>query len=235
MNKNFETMLKYQEYDIKLKRILDSLEKSDANKRMEQVRVEFNNAKKTVQDSEKEAESVVSYYEQTAPQLKEIESKLNELINNAESVEDIAAFIAQLESLRSKLTALEKKVAECRLASERIVRSYQEANAIGHKMLGYFNTAKASYSELVKASEPDIAMLKKQLKALEPQIDEETMKKYKSIVKENKYPAFVEVRLSDGTYSCGACGLQLSQKNTSTLNENGVCTCETCRRIIYKR
>lgn len=230
MDKNFETLLKYQEYDIKLKRMLDALEKSDSNKRMEQARNEYNNAKKTVLDSEKDAENIVSYYEQITPQIKELCNKLDEIENDDSSVA-----IEQLEVLRGKLVSLEKKIADCKSSSEKILKTYQDATAIGHKMLAYYNNAKASYNEQVKASEPEITSTKKQMRALEPQIDAETMKKYKEITRENKYPAFVEVRVNDGTYSCGACGLQLSQKNTSTLNENGICTCETCRRIIYKR
>ncbi len=234
MDKNFETMLKYQEYDIKLKRMLDSLERSDANKRMEQARNEFNNAKKTVLDSEKDAEGVVAYYEQITPQIKELCNKLDE-INSETTSEELSTLIGQLETLRGKLVALEKRIADCKSSSEKIIKTYQEATSIGNKMLSYYNSAKASYSEQLKASEPDLTLMKKQMRALEPQIDTETMKKYKEITRENKYPAFVEVRVSDGTYSCGACGLQLSQKNTSTLNENGICTCETCRRIIFKR
>ncbi len=235
MDKNFETLLKYQEYDIKLKRLLDTIERSDASKRMEQARTEFNIAKKTVQEDEKEAEKVVAYYEKSAPQLQELEKNLDSIIKSSEGNDNIAALIEQLEILKGKVIALEKKIIECKTSSEKILKSYQEANAIGHKMLSYFNSAKTIYNELIKASEPEISALKKKLKALEPLIEIETLKKYKEITKENKYPAFVEVRFIDGTYSCGACGLQLSQKNTSTLNENGVCTCETCRRVIFKR
>jgi len=64
MDKNLEMMLEYQKLDIQLKRLLDTLEKSDASKKMEQARSEFNSAKKTVLDSEKEAEGVVTAYEQ---------------------------------------------------------------------------------------------------------------------------------------------------------------------------
>ncbi|MCH5163674.1 MAG: hypothetical protein J1F36_01510 [Clostridiales bacterium] len=237
MENNLETLLKYQNIDIKLRRALDSLEKSDANKKMEQARTEFNSAKKTVQDSEKEAENIVSSYEQSAPQFKEIADKLSELeliIENAEEGDDLGELAEQLEALKNKVASFEKRLAEYKTTSEKLVKSYQDANAIGLKMRGYYNNAKADYTELIKASEPEVNTLKKQLKELEGQIDPETMAKYKAITADNKYPAFVEVHVSDGVYSCRGCGLQLSQKNTSTLNENGTCTCETCRRIIYK-
>ena len=45
---NLDTMLAYQEIDIKLKRAYDALEKSEASDKMEQARNKFNSAKKTV-------------------------------------------------------------------------------------------------------------------------------------------------------------------------------------------
>lgn len=237
MDNNLEILLKYQELDIKLRRALDSLERSEANKKMEQARNEFNGAKKTVQDSEKDAEAVLLNYEQTANQYAELTNKVSELqliLENAESDDDLGDMAEQLESLKAKAVALEKKLNDFKSSSEKLVKSYQDANAVGLKMKDYYNAAKAEYSELIKAAEPEINAIKKKLKEMEAQIDKEMLKKYKAITAENKYPAFVEVHISDGTYSCRGCGLQLSQKNTSTLNENGMCTCETCRRMIYK-
>lgn len=239
MDKNLDTLLKYQELDIKLRRALDTLERSDANKKMEQARAEFNNAKKIVMDTEKEAESVVGGFEETISQIKELSAKVSELeliIENAESDSDIINLAEALENLKTKIVVAEKKLAECKQSSERLVKNYQDANTVGLKMKGLYNNSKASYSELVKASEPEISALKKQLKELEEHIDPDTMAKYKAITADNKYPAYVEVHVGDGdVYSCTGCGLQLSRKNMSVLNENGFCTCETCRRIIYKR
>ena len=87
-----------------------------------------------------------------------------------------------------------------------------------------------------KEKEQEINKYKFQLKELEPQIDPETMSKYKAIVADRKYPAITEVYVGEGNaYSCKGCGLQLSQKNVSVLNEEGSCVCETCRRLIYKK
>lgn len=237
MDKNFENLLKYQEIDIKLKRLLDSLEKSDANKKMEQARAEFNIAKKTVLDSEKEAEGVIGVYETLSSQIAEINEKNKELELIIENVDadELDGFSEQIETVKENVVALEKRLSEIKANAEKLIRTFQEANTMGLKMRDYFNSAKADYSELVKAAEPEVNALKKKLKELEPEISEELFAKYKAITSDNKYPAFVEVYDGDGTYSCTGCGLQLSQKNTSELNEKGICTCETCRRTIYKR
>ena len=227
MDKNFENLLKYQEIDIKLKRLLDSLEKSDANKKMEQARAEFNIAKKTVLDSEKEAEGVIGVYETLSSQIAEINEKNKELELIIENVDadELDGFSEQIETVKENVVALEKRLSEIKANAEKLIRTFQEANTMGLKMRDYFNSAKADYSELVKAAEPEVNALKKKLKELEPEISEELFAKYKAITSDNKYPAFVEVYDGDGTYSCTGCGLQLSQKNTSELNEKGICTC----------
>lgn len=237
MNQNLEVLLKYQELDIKLKRTFDALEKSDASKRMEQARNEFNNAKKTASDCAREAENVIADYKLCSAQLTTINEKIKECELTLENVEfnELGEFAQQLEELKDRVITLDKKLHDLKLLSEKLVKGYQDAGTIGNKMKNYFNSAKAAYTELKKNSEPTINSLKEQLRTLEPQIDEEILKNYKAITAENKYPAYVEVYLSDGTYSCTGCGLQLSQKNTSELNEKGICTCETCRRKIFKR
>ncbi|MBR2967721.1 MAG: hypothetical protein IKC35_02950 [Clostridia bacterium] len=237
MDKNFETLLKYQEIDIKLKRLLDSLEKSDANKKMEQARAEFNIAKKTVLDSEKEAEGVISVYETLSSQITELNEKNKELELIVENVDadELVGFADQIETVKDNVVALEKRLSEIKAMAEKLIKTFQDANTMGLKMKDYFNSAKADYSELVKNAEPEISAYKKKLKELEPEINEELFAKYKAITSDNKYPAFVEVYDGDGVYSCTGCGLQLSQKNTSELNEKGICTCETCRRTIFKR
>ncbi len=234
---DLNTVLKYQEVDIKLKRAFDKLEKSEANEKMEQARSKFNNAKKTVQDCEKDAEAILTAFNQANGQLAEFNQKLAELqliIENAESDDDLSGLVEQLETLKNKAVAFERKIAECRSESEKLVKDYQDANSIGLKMRNIYNAAKAEYAELAKAAEPEITSLKRQLKEIESHIDPETMSAYKAITADNLYPAFVQVRISDKTYFCVGCGMMLSQKNIGTLNDRGYCTCETCRRIIYK-
>lgn len=234
---NLDTMLAYQEIDIKLKRAFDALEKSEASDKMEQARNKFNSAKKTVLECEKSAEAIIKTFEQASSQLVELIQKLAELqliVDNAESDDDLSGLVPQLEALKSKVSSFERKIVECKSESERLVKEYQDANSIGLKMRNIYNAAKGEFAELSKAAEPEITKLKGQLKEMEGKIDPETMKIYKTLTSDNLYPAFMPVRITDKTYSCSGCGMMLSQKNISTLNENGFCHCETCRRVIYK-
>ena len=50
---NLDKLLEYQKIDIELRKVLDEIERSDDNKKMEQARTEFNNAKSTVTETEK--------------------------------------------------------------------------------------------------------------------------------------------------------------------------------------
>ena len=76
--------------------------------------------------------------------------------------------------------------------------------------------------------------MRAKLDALRPEIPADMFETYKTITAERKYPAYVQARLTDDKkhYRC-FCGLTLSQKAQSELQEKGSCRCENCRRLIY--
>lgn len=235
---DLDKILKYQDLDMQLHNIRMKLRKSEPNQCMDQAKNRYNNAKKTVQDADKDAVSMIEALDQANEQLEELYKKLDELnliVENAESDDDLNGLADQLEALKGRAIALEKRILECRSESEKLVKEYQDANTLGLKSRKSFDSAKLRYTELTKKVEPEVTALKTQLKELEPQIDPETMKRYKSITSDNKYPAIVSVRKAEKNYYCNGCGTDLPQKVVHTLNESGFCVCETCRRIIYKR
>ena len=239
MIKDLDKVLEYQNIDIKLRRTLDALEKCDDAKRMEVAKTEFNGAKETVDKVEKKAEEIVKEYKGAKQNLEELDKKLSDMeliIANAESEEDLGNVLAELQELKFKAIACEKAFSEYKTDSEELIKNYQSANSTGFRMREAYQKAKEGYLKLKKEKEQEINKYKFQLKELEPQIDPETMSKYKAIVADRKYPAITDVYVGEGNaYSCKGCGLQLSQKNISVLNEEGSCVCETCRRLIYKK
>jgi len=50
-----DTLLEYQKSDIELRKILDKIDRSDDNERLERAKSVFNKAKQTVSDSEEQA------------------------------------------------------------------------------------------------------------------------------------------------------------------------------------
>lgn len=238
--KDLDKILEYQKTDIELKKILDLIDKSEDGKRMDAAKAEFNAAKSTVMNCETQAQVLVELQENLAMQrdaLIEEAEKLILIVENNEDDDEIDGYIEQLEEMKKKLADTEKKVTDLKAKTEKVINDYKEANENGRKQKQAFIAAKEKHEKLKADYNKQIDELNGKLNAMAKGIDKETLEKYQSVVSEGKYPAFVEAYYDVGAdmYSCRGCGIQLSQKNKSSLLENGVCRCETCRRIIYKQ
>ncbi len=230
--KDLDTVLKYQELDIKLRKVLDSVEKSKVYENMEKARQEFSIAKKTRDDSEKAAEGIVAYYESAQKLSDEINSML-ERISGFEEISDEDA--SQLEKAKSRLVDIENKLADRKNQSEKLIKDFLDANDQGKKLKAAFEANKKEYVALKESVQPEINALTEELRAFESKIDPEILKQYKALTAEKKYPAFVDAYIDKDSYYCRGCGLALSQSKTSELKNNSYCTCDKCKRIIYKK
>ncbi len=232
-----EKLLEYQKTDIELRKVLDEIERSDDQKRLEKARTEFNNAKSTVTESEKAAENIVNFYNNTLAFMDECNKKLDEIAAKMESGDDAdeqRALAGQLEKIREKLNDLERRFSDRTERTEKVIGAYLDGQERGKKMRSVFSSAKERLENFKKEKEPKINELRAKLDALRPEIPADMLETYKTITAERKYPAYVQARLTDDKkhYRC-FCGLTLSQKAQSELQEKGSCRCENCRRLIY--
>lgn len=235
----FDAVLKYQETNIKLRKIYDEIEKSDLGKSLERARAEFNNAKARVDECEKNAEVLVNLvnngerlYEEGIKAFEEISAQLD----GAETDEVRATCIARLDAIRKKLGEIEKKLSEVKPRADKTIKEYRAGQETGKRMRGEYAKAKEALEQLRKQKEPAIAQLKKTLADLKTQIDPKLMEQYNALVAEGKYVAFVEVALPDKANAavfCRGCGIELSQKLKSELADAGWCRCERCRRVNF--
>ena len=86
---NLDKLLEYQKIDIELRKVLDEVERSDDGKKLEQAKTEFNNAKNTVTETEKAAESIVSFYNNALAFMTESDKRIEEIAAKMESTEDL--------------------------------------------------------------------------------------------------------------------------------------------------
>lgn len=232
-----DKLLEYQDVDIKLRRQLDVIERSEDAKKIEQAKNEFAVCKKTVEDSEKASAALLEFFSTGKKYFDEAEKRLEniELVIENNTEEDLNVVIEDLDKLKKLISDMESKIADRKSRADGVIKSYAAANERGRKLREFHAMAKERQDTLRSKVEPEINRLRARLKELEPEIEPEIMKQYKSLTEERKYPAFVEAYRDDKTFSCRGCGLALSQTSSSALNEKGYCVCESCRRIIYKR
>lgn len=70
------------------------------------------------------------------------------------------------------------------------------------------------------------------MRELRESADKELMEQYLKFRKDGAPPVFVKARKSGSDYSC-YCGMQLSSSSLGKLKTDGMCRCDTCRRIVY--
>lgn len=232
---NLKKLLEYQELDIQLRRVLDTIEKSEDFKKIETAKVKFSAAKKDAEDSEKNAAQLISFFNAGEKHFKDAEKQLAELETSIEKTGDLDALIEQFAKLKARINDLEGKISAGKAEAEGVLNAYLDANERAKKLREIHAKAKERQDELYKSKEPQINELKSKMKAIEPQIDKEMLDKYRAITGEGKYPAFVEAYPVDKAFSCKGCGMKLSQTGMSQLSGKGYCVCETCRRVIYNK
>lgn len=234
---NLDTLLKYQEIDIKLRRAQDSVEKSDAAQRGKKAKAEFEAAKKSVDDSERTAGEIVETLTaaaQTAKEGKSLVAEYRDKLKGETTSKERKQMIAELEQLKSRLSESEKKADAKRKQAQKVLDESKDSQARAKKMRDIFVGEKEKYEDMKQQKEPEIGKYKQMLSQLRPSIDPKLMKVYDELTAERKYPAFVDAYSSDKTtFSCRGCGLQLSQAGNSGLLKDGICRCDNCRRVIY--
>ncbi|MCI9032083.1 MAG: hypothetical protein HFK09_06145 [Clostridia bacterium] len=236
---DLKAILEYQEADIRLRKMQDSIEKSEAQRRGKQAKIEFDAAKKRVDDSEAQAGEILDFIknaDETADKARSVVSEYKEKIDEKMSAEERKTIRAELEALKAKLSESEKRVDSKLKRASKVVDESRESQARAKKMRDVFLKEKEAYDKLKKSKEPEIAELKKQLALLREKVDPQLVKQYDELSADRKIPAFVDAFKSEsGTYSCRGCGLQLSQADNGKLERDGICRCGNCRRIIYNR
>ena len=237
---NLKSLLEYQQTEIELKKMLLEIDKDPDVQRLEKTRGEFAAAKQAVTDSETAAGQIIEFYNQAKKFYDESVKKIKELTDtfnktpekNESERKDI---LAQMEVIREKLSSVEKKMGDRRQKSEKIIRSYVEAQERGKKMKDIFGKLKERIDGFKKEKEPKINELTKKLKTKRTEVDPKLLERYATLAGDNKYPPLAESKSTDGgkTYTCLGCGLSISQASKSELIQNGFSNCDNCRRMIY--
>lgn len=236
---DLKAILEYQEADIKLRKTQDSIERSDAQKRGKQAKIEFDAAKKRVDDSEAQAGEILDFVksaEETAAKAQNTVSDCKAKLEKNPTAAERKAMRAELEALKVKLSESEKRVDSKLKRASKVVDESRESQARAKKMRDVFLKEKQAYDKLKAEKAPEIEKCRKQLEVLRAKVDPKLMQQYDELSADKKIPAFVDAFKSEsGTYSCRGCGLQLSQADNGKLERDGICRCGNCRRIIYIR
>ena len=235
---NLDALLTYQKADLAYKKLNDEIKKNQNYVEMRSNKKKFEAAKNAVLESEKQAENIVSSYEQGLKFIEqcagEIEDLCAKLENGDADEETERSLVVRLEELQTSVNEWKKRVDGLKVLADKALGDYKAAQVSGKKSRADYADAKAKFEAFQKGKEAELKKLKDARDALAGAVDPALMETYLKLTGDGVYPAFAPATELDKNMSCGVCGMVVSSSAKTDLENKGYCRCETCRRIIYK-
>ncbi len=235
---NLDALLTYQKADLAYKKLNDEIKKNQNYVEMRSNKKKFEAAKNAVLESEKQAENIVSSYEQGLKFIEqcagEIEDLCAKLENGDVDEETEKSLVVRLEELQASVNEWKKRVDGLKALADKALGDYKAAQVSGKKSRADYADAKAKFEAFQKGKEAELKKLKDARDALAGAVDPALMETYLKLTGDGVYPAFAPATELDKNMSCGVCGMVVSSSAKTDLENKGYCRCETCRRIIYK-
>lgn len=232
---NIENLLKYQKLDEELYKVEQKIVNSPYKKKANELTVIAKKAQTKSAELEMEAEKLIA-------EIADIKEKYNLNKSKADGMLDTnlegLTFeeIDKLNSLKSKilsnLNILEKMLQKSAENINHILAEFNKTKKLFDEARTQFATCKQKIDEEMKMYEPEKEKLKKELAGLEKTVEPEILVEYKKKRNDNIFPVIVPL---EGNNFCGRCRMELPKVAISRIKENGVITCEHCKRFIYQK
>ncbi len=238
IKKELQKLIEYQKKDIELRKLNAFISRDGALAEKNKQEKLFNEAKQKLDECEQTAGTLIASYNELKKYVDDAESLFGELESSeAETEEQLEERMKKLESVRGKISGADKKATDLDKRSKDVNRARADAMKAGKIARTKYTEAKDKHNELVKSKSDEVSRLNSELAALRGSLDQKMLEEYVKLDGEGKFPPVAPAATSDerkGMYSCGGCGLNLSQQSNTLLRERGWCRCDTCRRIIVK-
>lgn len=232
-----ELLLQYQKIDIKIGKIEGKLKKSAVRSKLMKVRNYLLESQKKMQQYETDAAEIAAFlknalqlYNAIADTIHEIDTAI-ENVDASSSIKEAQMLIRKAKQEKGKLDRQEKEIHQIQRKLQQIEESIHKIATNAPRYKTEYNQLKEKYDEELKVISTECTPLKKDLKALEDQIDPNMMKRYNNVKK--SHPIAV-VRL-EGT-RCMGCNMEVSSGMArKVVNSDKLVECENCGRLLYTR
>ena len=230
-----QDLLKYQQADTTIRKNNAVIEGCSEKKEMATYKVKFDEAKKNLLVAESNADKIVAAYNGALAYFEKVSGELNKLLESLESAKNKEEVIAKLQDLKSKVADASAKVKAMAVKADEAIKLYVKANNDGKSSRENFNKAKESYDSKVAPLIKKNEELSSTIDTLNAKVNKADLEIYEGLIAQNIIPPFVEVLGEEKGYMCGGCYMALLPTTAETLKNTGRCTCDNCKRIIYKK
>lgn len=230
-----ENMLKYQEIDGKIKKIVYTLNHSDECLKGKKLGLFLKNSEEQLKKMDKRSEELTALinklkasYQQSIKDFDELENGVGHAIDK----DELNYLSKKLNDVSKSIVAIDKDINVALKEMNDISKRYDELRGKVPTARSQYMECKEKFETLKKQREPEVSALRAELQQLEKEIDAKNLEVYQKLRKQNIYPVLVPLV---GDKKCGGCQMEVSIGATGKLDENSFVVCENCQRLIYKK
>lgn len=226
-------ILEYQKVDSGLFNLERQLRQNANKKTADEMAASARQAQNRTAELENKASALLKDIETIKKQFEAQESKLNEITSkNLDKLTkaEIDGYLALKDKLAQNLNILDRNLTKLAENVSATLTDFNKTAKVFNAARDKMMTSKQAYEADLAKIEPEKVRLEGELKQLEKGIDGQLLEKYKKRRADNLFPILVP--LLNGN-SCGGCHMELSFAQVSKIKQEGLLSCEHCRRLIY--
>ena len=229
-----ESMLKYQEIDGQIKKIVYNLNHSEECLRGKKLGQFLKESEESLKKMDKRSEELTALinklktsYQQSTKDFDELENGVGHAIDK----EELNYLSKKLAEVSKSIATIEKDINVAIREMDDISKRYDELRGKVPTARSQYMECKEKFEKLKKEHEPEVSALRAELQALEKDLDAKILEGYQKLRKQGIYPVIVPLV---GGNKCGGCQMEVSIGATGKLDEKSFVVCENCQRLIYK-
>ncbi|MDE6275178.1 MAG: hypothetical protein K2M75_01425 [Clostridia bacterium] len=230
-----EKMLKYQEVDMRYIKLENEVKNSEPAKKKNMYRAATQKSFDTLTSMDDATKNNMDTVVKNKSKLEQLDKQIDEIATEiAEENDDkqLEYYSKQLEKLSQSLDDMEKETARGNKDMSDAKFKYGKEWEQAKKSNAYYIKYNEEYNNFVKDRAGEANAIRKQLVAMEAELDRELLDRYKKI-RASKRPVFVPFHKPN---ICGGCGMEVAQDVINKLGEGRkIQECPNCGRIIYNK
>lgn len=227
-----DNIIKYQQIDMELRKIMRSCENSNEKSVMSKMTQLVKDAQNKSIALENRAQSLLDDYNKIKQAYDETYKKIQKLVSKDSSemsCDDLNKAIGEINKATAELYNAERSLVVVNDKIKHTLKDFENTRNNAVKARNMHKEAKSKYDLNMSKYTPQIEALKKQKADLEKSIDKELLDKYYEKKHDNIFPVFVPLTGK----MCGGCRMELPSKELDKLKSAKFIVCEHCGRIIY--
>lgn len=226
-----QEIIKYQEIDIKIKKLESELRSSLNRKNAADMQQYLKDSQTKLVSLDENAKSLSEQYEKAVSIYNDFAGKLENLIKEIDKApaDKIDALNAMVEKFSSDAVKLDNHISTLQGRMNAVARDVESIMNNAKKAKKNLEIYRTEYLKEKEKIDPELARLKQELAKQKEKVSADLLAKYNTKADGKILDIFVPV--INGR--CKGCRMEISAGKMSSLSNNGIIECENCGRYIY--